>query len=308
MSQIRSASEWTQIAASLYEGVTGYSFLERMTVSLNRALGMGVTQWSSVDRKTMSATGTVWSRPSPASLYEEYARHYAVHDPRIEAAMRNFGRVLPCWRLVDAREFDKSIIVNEWSDRKDIDTRWSAISISGVDEDNLGLLAILRPRKDGPILFEELKIVKRLRSHIRRAAQLHNLFREQPPRGRAFDDAWGSRSRAVFILGRGRRLLTSNDGAQNLLQMGDVFQTRWGELTARDPILLATLDHALGAALQFDLSVSPRPIVFGWPRYGGMTTLRAEVMALPGIAAEIGLGERAEAILMCRDVPHVSIR
>jgi hypothetical protein len=306
MGLIRSEEKWTRLAARLYSSAGDVSFLERMTVALNDGLGMGVTQWSGLDRATLTPSGTAWSRPSPASLYAEYERNYAQHDPRVHAAFQNFGQFLPCWRLVDAEAFEKSIIVNEWSDRRDIDTRWTSICVWGIDESNLGLLALCRPRKDGPIQLDELKIVKRLRSHVRRAAQLHFLFREQPPRGRAFNDAWGSRSQAVFVLGRGRRLLSYNGAGQELLGAGDVFQTRWGELTAREPHLLAALDNALSAARKFDLDISPRQIAVAWPRFGGMTAIKAEVMALPGLSAEVGLGERAEAVVMCREFPRVS--
>jgi hypothetical protein len=303
MSGLRSSASWTRLASALYEGVGERDFLTRMTVAVNNGMSMGVTQWSRLDRASLKATDTVWSRPSPASLYSEYERHYAVHDPRITAAFEKFGQFLPCWRLVDAGAFERSVIVNEWSDRKDVDTRWTAVCIWGVDDENLGLLALCRPRKDGPIQLDELKIVKRLRSHVRRAAQLHFLFRGEP-RGRAFDDAWCSRSRPVFLLGKGRRILAVNEAGQDLLSMGDVFQTRWGELTARTPRLLAALDNALAAARRFDLDIHPRPLAVAWPRLGGLTTLKVEVMALPGVAAELGLGERADAILMCREVPH----
>jgi hypothetical protein len=299
-----SEASWRTLSAKIYEGVADRTFLERMTAALNDGMGMGVTQWSGVNRATMSASGTAWSRPSPPSLYAEYERYYAVHDPRIEAALQNFGKFLPCWRLVDPEKFEKSIIVNEWSDRRDIDTRWTSVCIWGVDDDNLGLLAFCRPRKDGPIQLDELHIANRLRSHVRRAAQLHFLFSETPLRARAFDDAWGSPIRPVFLMGKGRRLLAANEAGHSLLAMGDVFQTQWGELTAREPRLLAALDNALAAAHRFDLDITPRQIFLGWPRYGGMTALKAEVMALPGVAAETGLGEQAQAVIMCREVPR----
>jgi hypothetical protein len=304
MNQRRSEDNWTRLAASLYDGITGHSFLERVTVSVNHATGMGVTQWTKLDRLTLSPADTSWSRPTPQTLNAEYEREFAPHDPRIAAALKNFGRLLPCWRLVDNDAFEKSFIVHEWSDRKDIDCRWSAVSIWGVDDDNLGLLAVLRPRKAGPIQIDELRIVNRLRSHIRRAAQLHYLFREQSSRGRTFDDAWASPIRPVFLLGRGRRLLAANGAGHDLLGAGDVFQTRWGELTARAPRLLAALDNALAAARRFDLDIHPKPIAIGWPRFGGLTALKAEVMAIPGLSAELGLGERAEALVICREVPR----
>jgi hypothetical protein len=304
MTRQRSQASWTKLAASLYDGVADSSFLERMTIKVNSGLGMGVTQWSGLDRATLTPAGTAWSRPSPPSLYEEYERYYAAHDPRVHNAFQKFGQFVPCWQLVDAEAFDKSAIVNEWSDRKDIDTRWAAVSIWGVDDKNLGLLALCRPRKEGPIQLDELRPAKRLRSHIRRAAQLHYLFREQSPRGRAFDDAWGSRSQAVFLLGHGRRLLGSNGAGHDLLAMGDVFQMRWGELVSREPRLSAALDTAIAAARRFDLDILPRPIAIGWPRFGGEATLRMEAMALPGIAADLGLGERVQTLLMCREVPR----
>jgi hypothetical protein len=191
-------------------------------------------------------------------------------------------------------------------DRKDVDRRWGVACIWNVDQDYAGLLAFLRPRTKGPVQLEEISIPKRLRSHIRRAAQLHFMFKESPARGRVFDRIWGSSSQAVFVMGRGRRLLSANSAGHDLLTIGDVFQTRWGELTAREPRLLAALDNALSAAVRFDLAIHPKPIVLGWPRRNGRTIARIEVMALPGIAAETGVPDQALALVFCRDAPRQS--
>lgn len=307
MPPLRSAPDWTRFAVGLYEGVSEATFLSKMTVKLENGLGLGLAQWNRIDRTTLTVSDTTWSKPTPPSLNAEYERNYAPHDPRIKSAFQNFGQFLPCWRLVDSAEFEKSIIVNEWSDRRDVAARWTAVCIWGIDKTSLGLLAFCRPRKDGPIQMEELRIVKRLRSHVRRAAQLHHLFRDEPPRGRAFDDAWNSRSQAVFLMGKGRRLLSMNHAAQSPLELGDVFHTRWGELSAREHRLAATLDNALAAARKFDLAIYPRPIAFAWPRFGGEVTLRTEILALHGVVAELGMGEQAEAVIICRDVPHRSV-
>jgi hypothetical protein len=308
MSAIRSAADWTRFAAGLYQGITNRNYFLEMTVTMERGVGIGMVQWTTVERSNGVPLDNCWSSPCDQKIIDEYTQHIQPIDPRIKASLDNFGAFLPCWRILDPKEFDKSPVVGDWTDRKDINRRWGAACVWNIDERHAGLLALLRPRTKGAFQIDELKVVKRLRSHIRRAAQLHLLFRDHPPRGRAFDDAWGSPIRPVFLLGKGRRLLTANAAGLDLLSAGDVFQTRWGELTAREPNLLAALDNALSAARQFDLEIHPRPIAVAWPRFGGMNAIKAEVMAVPGLTAELGLGERAEALIVCREVARLHPR
>lgn len=304
MPVIRSAAGWTRLAANIYQGVSAGDYLHELTLRMERDVGAGMMQWTSVDRTSKSPIETYWSTPTPRSLMEEWDRHIMPHDPRFAGILARYGELLPCWKLVDVEAFEKSVVVGDWADRKDVDRRWCAACILDIDAAHAGLFAFLRPRIAGAYQIRELDPIKRLRGHLRRAAQLHFLFREQSPRGRAFDDAWGARSRAVYILGRGWRLLAMNQAGQKLLSKGDVLQTRWGELVPRAPRLQRTLNNALTAALRFDLDIYPRPIAVAWPRSDGVSTLVIEIMSLPGIAAEVGLGENAQALVICRNVRH----
>jgi PAS domain-containing protein len=243
---------------------------------------------------------------------DEYIEHIQPVDPRVHASLANYGVFLPCWKILDPAEFDKSPVVGDWTDRKDINRRWGAACVWDIDQAHAGLLAFLRPRTEGAFQMEELAPVKRLRSHVRRAAQLHFLFRGAPG-GRIFDHMWGAQSQAVFLLGRGKRLLGANEAAHEILRSGEIFAAAWGELIAREPRLAATLDHALAAARQFDLTIHPRSVTFAWPFKDGRTALHAEAMALPGLAAETGVGERVELLLFARTLlrqrkapPHVT--
>jgi hypothetical protein len=303
----RNAETWTRFAASLYQGLSAGDFLHGLTVRMEKRVGIGMVQWTTIKHATGQPIDNCWSTPCDPKLIDEYVEHIQPVDPRIHASLANFGAFLPCWSILDPFEFDKSPVVGDWTDRKDVNRRWGAACIWDIDAAHAGLLAFLRPRTEGAFQMEELAPVKRLRSHIRRAAQLHFLFRDAPG-GRLFDRAWGAQNQSVLLLGRGKRLLGANGAAHKLLRDGDVFTAAWGELIAKEPWLAATFDNALAAARQFDLTIHPRSVTFIWPRKDGQSALHAEVMALPGLGAETGIGERVELLLFARTLPRQRMR
>lgn len=56
-------------------------------------------------------------------MIDRYTQDYLADDPRMKSISSCTGRAVPCYELVDVEAFERSEIVNEFLDSKDLDLR-----------------------------------------------------------------------------------------------------------------------------------------------------------------------------------------
>jgi DNA-binding CsgD family transcriptional regulator len=283
----------------LYDGVTDAGFFDQLTRKLHHHLELGTVQWTVIDRRIGSITSNSLSEDF-GNQFAEYEREFWSIDPRVPETLKNFGRLLPCWKLVDPDTFDRSPVVGDWTDRKDVDRRWCAPVTWAIDERHAALLVYLRPRKLGAHQIDELRPAKALLPHLRRAAELRHLLAGDAGASGLFADQWGSAHRAIFWLGAGRRILARNAAAERLLSLGHVLTATWGRLSARAP----HDDAVLEAAIQASSHEPPPPaqIIAPLAGLGAGVAWRARVVSLGGAAAEIGVARGASHLLELEEI------
>ena len=286
---------------TLYEGLAEADFLGRMVRNFHDITGLGLTQFTLLSRSDQAHRDTVWSEDHP-KIMEEYRDYVFPQDPRMAAYAACVGRFHACWEVVDTEALEAMDFIGAWADRKDVDKRWGAASVWPIDHEQLGVLAVVRPRREGAYDLKELRLAERLKEHVRRAAQLHLFLANHREHGRAVSHAWGSGTTPVFLIGTGRRILSMNEAAEVMVQRCDVVQARWGLLCALNDFETRALDHALSAAALHGLFIPQGTLQVPLQGFGGQMAWAADIIAVAPVQQELGLNSAVRAIVTLREV------
>lgn len=179
---------------------------------------------------------------------ETYQNQYANDDMRLPAVVNHTGKAFAADDFIDVEAFEKTSLVNEFLDAKDVNLRWCVAHMEAPSKDTVVLTSMMRSRDRGSFSKTEVDEIGLLTPHIHRAIQFHfdmNLAAINANRLEATLDAI---SDAIFVCDRHGRLVHVNETGAYCLDKSIYLSGRSGQLSAincadREP-LLSTIKRA----------------------------------------------------------------
>lgn len=189
----------------------------------------------------------------PQAMIEDYIQLYADGDPRIAGAADRSGRMVACHELVDTGAFERTALVTEFLDRKELNLRWCCGHVETLDSDTTMLVSLMRERKRGPFEPQDVVAIERLSRHLHRAARLHaDLARTELALAR-LEATLDQLSDAIFVCERDGRVRHMNQAAVRLAERGDAVLVAAGLLRA----VQSDAARQLAGAMMDAASLSP---------------------------------------------------
>jgi DNA-binding CsgD family transcriptional regulator len=234
----------------------------------------------------------------------EYADHYWAQDPRVKWAFTHPpGDVFVDYNFTSERQMDRSEYYSDFLRRQGL--RY-CIGIVALNERNQHCgIAVHRSRRQGAFDMPEMRIVRRLVPHFRRAVQLQERFSAVQARERCLSDAIDRLAMGTIFVDSGSRPLQMNRAAENILRQGDGLVATRNGLAAAQSAVTASLRRAVfeaaatGAGRGFAAGAAMR-----LPRPSAKRPLEILIAPLPDHHQSLGPTAPA-AVVFVTDPHHI---
>jgi DNA-binding CsgD family transcriptional regulator len=192
-------------------------------------------------------SGQVGVAPEIQRAYREY---YGSRDEWFRAAARTpAGWIGTGQMLVPDSALTKSEFYNDHL-RLNNDLLHLCLGVLRPDSSTLGSLSLLRPKKVGAFGESQLRLVRVLPPHVRRATQIHRKFVALEKRGSLLESTLDLLATAIVFVDESGRILLANRRAAVLLDRCDGLLSAGGKLRASSNWESSRLQQIIrGAAL-----------------------------------------------------------
>lgn len=183
----------------------------------------------------------------PTSGFETYEREWRDKDPRYQLAMRRRDEVLADTMVLDMAAFERTDVHHEvlakW------DNHYSLFGNHTAAPDLLFAAAWLRAKREGPFGESEVRHIRALAPHLKRAVRLRHLVGTL--RGEIADlrRALDAVPMPTLILDEKRAVVCANRSGEEVLRARDGLRTEQGQLIATKLAERAALEKAIAKAL-----------------------------------------------------------
>jgi|GEM_PF-3698252 len=237
----------------------------------------------------------------PQAAIEDYIQVYADGDPRVAGAADRSGRMVACHELVDTDSFERTALVTEFLDRKELNLRWCCGHVEGLDTDTTMLVSLMRERRRGPFEPREVAAIERLSRHLHRAARLHADLAQTELALARLEATLDQLSDAVFVCERDGRVRHMNQAAVRLAERGDSVLVAAGFLRAAQIDAVQRLARAMtdAACLSPNFPSGRADVVLHRPADGSPVVARLH--PLPRHLGTDVRTARGEIVIVVRD-------
>lgn len=298
--------DYESFLETIYGTVGEPDYWRRAADAFSKTVEGGVAQ--------LSAYGPQWTDVHlyavpdfvPQDMISDYTNHYIGQDPRMAAAAGNTGRMIGCHEYLDVEAFERTALVNEFLDRKDMNLRWCTAHLENLGGGATMLVSMMRPRDRGHFEKHEMRALDRLSHHLHRAARLHVDLARSELASAHFETTLDRLADAVFVCDRDGRILHMNATATGMIERGTMLRAAQDRLRPARAAESAAFALALrGAADPFADNVETASLALRGPE--GTLPLVARFHTLP---RDLGPDVRAahgEVLIVVRD-PNLSAR
>ena len=242
----------------------------------------------------------------PPERIGEYTDHYIEQDPRMAAAAGRTGRMIGCHEYIDVEAFERTALVNEFLDRKDMNLRWCTAHLENLGGGATMLVSMMRPRSRGHFEKHEMRALEHFSRHIHRAARLHvDLARSELASAR-FETTLDRLADAVFVCDGKGRILHMNEAGAGMIERGNLLRAAQDRLRPARAEESAAFALALrGAADPFTGGIETASLALRGPE--GTLPLLARFHTLPRNLGPDVRSARGEVLIVVRD-PNLPAR
>lgn len=289
----------------IYGAVGEPDYWRRVAGALSETIEDGVVQISAYGARADDVCFYAVPEFIPAKMADQYTQQYMAQDPRMEVNHRAIGRVTACHEFVDVEDFERTDLVNDFLDHKEVDLRWCAAHVEKPDPDITMLVSFMRPRRRGPFERQETRRIERLSRHVHRAGRLHFDLARASLAATRLETALDLLDEAVFVCRRDGRIRHMNAAAVRMIEGGAPLGAGRGRLRPARAEDADGFARALAAAADpFAAGTAPASFALRGP--AGTLPLLARLHTLP---RSLGLDgpARGEVLIVVRD-PNLPAR
>ena len=233
---------------------------------------------------------------------DRYKSQYVEEDIRLPAAIKHAGQAVAADDFIDVEAFEKTSLVNEFLDAKNMDVRWCAAHMEIPAKDTVVLVSMMRARARGQFDKSEVREIGRLTSHIHRATRLHLDMNQAAIHSSRLEATLDAMSDVVFVCDRHGRLIHMNEAGARCLEKGIYLSGRLGQMSAVNPLdkepLLSSIKRAASPFTELgptDLSVTLRSS-------DGSSMSLARIYPLPSHLGAYDKTSRGEVLVILKTV------
>src|SRR5215831_15171538 len=232
---------------SAAEDPSGWSLVLRRLNEAVRATASAIV-FEDLNCHTASVAEMVgFENPDWVGRYQHY---FAARNPWMQAAMRNeffnAGAVVTSQQVLPDTELLKTEYYNDFLRRLDLHNLTGAMLLQ--EPGALSHLSILRPRRMGGFGPREVRILRTITPHLRRAFRIHQKMAHAAWERNAIGEVLDRVPFGVVLIGSGGKVLRVNRSASEVLSSRDGLSLKQDSLVAVSPTETETLRRAIAVA------------------------------------------------------------